>query len=619
MEKPPDKIEMPATDQAELKQAPVFNQAVFNSFFRTSPVGICISRPADAKFIEVNDTLARMFGYSREEMLSQTSLQLGLWAEVSERARLIELLQKQGMVQQFKARFRRKTGETGTMLVAAEMIQVDGQEHMLGIFSDVTATEQQNEELRRAKEAADVANRAKSAFLANMSHEIRTPMNAILGYAQLLQRDAGLPAEAKEKLTIISHSGQHLLALIEDVLEMSKIEAGRVSVQPICFNLPGMLGDLTSMFRLRTEAKGLEFKLIKDPELPRLVVADEGKFRQVLINLLGNAIKFTRDGRVELEVAVEREADRQWWLSARITDTGIGISAGELTKLFHQFEQTNADHKFNGGTGLGLAISREYARLMGGDITVTSQEGQGSCFHFRMPVREGEPEAGVESVNRERVIGLRPGQPPVQVLLADDNAPNRNWLKQLLQLIGCQVLEAADGEETIRVWEKWKPRLILMDLQMPVLDGFEATRRIKASPAGAETVIIALTATVLEESQRAILAAGAADVLGKPLEESQLFDKMHMHLGIDFLYENTLAAEALAAGPVLQAGQAAAVGKLPAALRMAMREAIANGDLEGFQTQLKEVAARDPALAGFLRPLAEQYDYDHLLGLLTQG
>jgi CheY-like chemotaxis protein len=433
----------------------------------------------------------------------------------------------------------------------------------------------------------------------------------------LLQRDQTLPADSKEKLTIISRSGQHLLALIEDVLEMSKIEAGRVSVQPVCFNLLGMLGDLTAMFRLRAEAKGLGFQVIEEPGLPRQIVTDEGKFRQVLVNLLGNAVKYTQQGRIELQIEVHRNEDRQLWLSTKVTDTGMGIAAEEIKKLFYQFENTAGDRKFTEGTGLGLAISREYARLMQGEITATSQMGQGSCFHFRLPIREGDHNDSVLPVKTRRVIGLRPGQPQVVVLLADDNVPNRNWLKQLLMLIGCQVLEAANGEEAIRLWEKWKPRLILMDLQMPVLDGFEATRRIKALAPDGDTIIIALTATVLEESRRAILLAGAADLLGKPMEESLLFDKMQAHLGMNFLYESEGTEEDVAVEVIPPERQREWVVRLPLALRNTLRNAIANGDLEGFEIQLKEVARHNPALARLLRPLAEEYDYDQLLRLLS--
>ena len=587
------------------------------TFFRACPVAICITRPADGRFVEFNDILLDMFGYAREDLLAKSSLQLGLWVEPADRAQVVQILREQSRVQQFKAKFRRKSGVIGTMLVAAELIELEGEEHILATFSDITGSEQQNEELRRAKEAADAANRAKSAFLANMSHEIRTPMNAILGYAQLMQRDPALPPDAQEKLNTISRSGQHLLALIEDVLEMSKIEAGRITVQPVCFNLRGMLGDLTAMFRLRAEAKGLIFTVREEGELPPLIVADEGKFRQVLVNLLGNAVKFTARGRVDLELQAHRDDHRQWWLKAKVTDTGPGIPPGELAKLFNQFEQAGGSGgKFNEGTGLGLSISREYARLMGGDVSVTSEEGRGSCFQLVMPIRQGDHLQDVKPVNTRRVVGLQPEQEPVLVLLADDNMPNRNWLKQLLLLIGCQVLEAANGEDAIAVWQKWKPHLILMDLQMPVLDGFEATRRIKTLPGGGETVIIALTATAQEESRRAILAAGAADLLGKPMEESLLFDKMQRHLKVKFIYESEAAGPAAgeAVPPVFHPEW---VATLPAALRAEMRDAIANGDLAGFERQLQAVAAHDPALARFLRPLAEQYDYDRLLRLLT--
>jgi len=258
MKPPPVKLEMPAIKRAELKLTPVFNQAVFDSMlFRASPAGISISRSTTGKYVEVNETLAAMLGYARAELLGRTSLELGIWVERADRVRLVALLEQNGKVRDFKARLRRKSGAIAIMQVAAELIEMEGREHLLAIYTDVTESERQHEELRRAKDAADAANRAKSAFLANMSHEIRTPMNAILGYAQLLHRDPALPPEAKEKLNIISRSGQHLLALIDDVLEMSRLEAGRVTVQPVCFNLPGMLNDLTSMFRLRMEAKGL--------------------------------------------------------------------------------------------------------------------------------------------------------------------------------------------------------------------------------------------------------------------------------------------------------------------------------------------------------------------------
>ena len=598
------------------QQALRHSEARWLTFLRANPVGISITLAENGRFVEVNQTLVSMFGHTREAMLGRTSVDLGIWAEPPDRQRLLEHLMQHGRVQGFKAPFRHQSGRLGVMQIAAELIFLDGQPHVLGICTDVTANELQNEELRRAKEAADVANRAKSAFLANMSHDIRTPMNAILGYAQLMQRDQALSPGAQEKLAIIRQSGQHLLALIEDVLEMSKIEAGRVRVQNEPFNLRGLLNDLAVMFRLRCTAKGLEFKLLEEGPLPSQVVADEVKLRRILLNLLGNSVKFTEKGSVQLQTTLTPHLD-QSWLSIKVADTGLGIGAEGLAKLFHQFEQTGIERASNQGTGLGLSISREYARLMGGDITVESQLGQGSVFHLIIPVGEGISLVPARQVSARRVMGLQPGQSPITVLVADDNATNRNWLKQLLMVIGCEVLEAENGKEAIQLWEKWHPQLVLMDLQMPVVDGLEATRRIKATLAGKATVVLAITAIVQEESQRAILTAGAADLLGKPLEEESLFEKMEAYLGVRFVYESATAPEALVDELTSGSFQVESLAKMPASLRVALHDAIANGDLAGFDKLLIKLADFDPALARLLRPLAEAYDYDQLLRLLS--
>ena len=317
----------------QAEQALRHSDARWLTFFRASPVGISITLPEDGRFVEVNETLVNMLGHARETLLGSTSLDLGIWVDPEDRERLMQTLMELGKVQQFKAPFRRKSGVVGMMQLAAELIFLNGLPHVLGIYTDITASEQQNEELRRAKEAADVANRAKSAFLANMSHDIRTPMNAILGYAQLMQRDQGLSAGAREKLAIINQSGQHLLALIEDVLEMSKIEAGRVSVSADSFNLAGLLNDLSVMFRMRATAKKLQFKLVTPSPLPRQIVADVGKLRQILVNLLGNAVKFTTEGLIELRPSITHNKS-QCWLSVIVSDTGPGISASALKKLF---------------------------------------------------------------------------------------------------------------------------------------------------------------------------------------------------------------------------------------------------------------------------------------------
>jgi two-component system sensor histidine kinase/response regulator len=313
-------------------------------------------------------------------------------------------------------------------------------------------------------------------------------------------RDPELGADAKANLKIIGRSGEHLLDLINDVLNMSKIEAGRTEVNPATFNLSGLLNDLAAMFRQRAGAKGLRFEMSADGAAEPYIVGDQGKIRQVLINLLGNAVKFTQLGLVGLHVTVEQRTTLEQssgglWLSARVEDTGSGITDEGQKKLFEPFSQTESALNTQEGTGLGLAISRKYARLMGGDITVSSHPGSGSVFRFEVPVGRGESGVTVRQSASRRVIAVRAGQETAKILVADDHLENRDWLVKLLTSIGFSVKSADNGEAAVRNWEEWSPRLILMDLHMPVMDGLEATRRIKADPRGKETCIVALTAS----------------------------------------------------------------------------------------------------------------------------
>ncbi|MEG4815467.1 GAF domain-containing protein [Microcoleus sp. K5-D4] len=458
--------------------------------------------------------------------------------------------------------------------------------------------------LQKAVVAADTANRAKSEFLSSMSHELRTPLNAILGFSQVMVRDSSLNNQHQQHLEIINRAGEHLLALINDILEMSKIEAGRSQLNESSFNLMRLLKTLEEMFRLKAKSKKLQLNLEVGDGVPHFVTADEGKLRQILINLVGNAIKFTERGSVTLRVknqvkeslgtktaefsdthtklddagsehsenlGVETAAiqKKPGWctgfnqsesladcdcvdanhlhpellrLQFEIEDTGLGIAAEEMNKLFEPFEQTKTGQKSQQGTGLGLPISRKFVQMMGGDITVSSTPELGSKFAFDIQISLATPSEIKILKPQKKVISLAPNQPEYRILVVDDRADNCLVIERLLSPLGLIVRAARDGEEAIAVWENWQPHLIWMDMQMPVMDGYEATRKIKAHPLGKQTVIVALTASAFEEERQTILGAGCDDFMRKPFEAKILFAKMEELLGVRYIYEESVDA-----------------------------------------------------------------------------
>mgnify|MGYP003546421880 FL=1 len=405
--------------------------------------------------------------------------------------------------------------------------------------------EKSSQQLQLKAQEAEAANLAKSSFLAHMSHELRTPLNAILGFSQLMWRDESITTQQKESLEMINRSGEHLLNLINDVLEMSKIEAGKISLNNEPFDLHWLLQTIQEMFQIRAEAKGLWFKFQLADNLPQYIVGDSHKLRQLLINLLSNAVKFTHTGGVTLQASTcsseglgfpKGSPSKQVQLCFEVTDTGQGIAKEELNKLFDPFVQTASGIQSQAGTGLGLAISRQFAKLMAGTIQVQSSLGVGSTFTFNIQVELADSPTK-ERKFIQRVKQLAPGQANYRIAVVDDRETNRLVLVKLLASVGFQPRTATNGQEAIALWQSWQPDLIWMDMRMPIIDGYEATRQIKQQSNVKRTIIIAITASAFEEQRAKILDAGCDDLVAKPFTEQVIFAKLTQHLGVKFIYQ----------------------------------------------------------------------------------
>ena len=502
------------------------------------------------------------------------------------------------------------------LLNARQIHRALGEERVILLaIEDITEKMRLERELALRTRDAEAANRAKSVFLANMSHEIRTPMTAILGFSQLMRRDPAATPEQLKHLDVINRSGEHLLTIINDILEISKIEAGRVILNPTTFDLHALVNDLETMFRVQTDAKKLRL-IVENGGMPCYVVADEAKVRQVLGNLLGNAVKFTETGCIALRARTSPREGAGLRLVAEVEDTGLGISEKDIAGLFQRFEQTESGQKVRTGTGLGLAISRGFARLMGGDITVKSQEGKGSVFHVEIDLTAGDV-SGVakEALDSRRVVGIGPGQPEYRLLIVDDSKENRDLLAQTLGPVGFELRQANDGAQAVREFQAWRPDLILMDLRMPVMDGREATRCIKSSPEGNETPIIVLTASSFEDGRKDMAAAGANGYIRKPFREAELFEAIARCLNVKYVYAEG-AADSLPQASAATTLSTEALSRLPRDLLGGIRAAASAANLKLLLTLTSRLESHDAQAAQGLRELANRYDYEAILRVL---
>ncbi len=550
----------------------------------------------------------------------------------------------------------------------------------LGVAKDVA---------EKARQSAETANRAKSEFLANMSHELRTPLNSILGFSQIMGRDPELTPDQNKYLSTITRSGEHLLELINDILEISKIEAEHVMLDETEFDLQQMLDALESMVYLRASAKSLILNFACTPEVPQYIRADSRRLRQILINFLSNAIKFTKQGSVTLRISCQESgvrvqgvddrvqrtevrgqttADRgqrsddgrqndtererpelpddrrqttdgserpqrttdkgQRTIYFEVEDTGSGIAPEEMAELFEPFSQTRSGRSAQEGTGLGLPISQKFVQLMGGEISVKSIIDQGSIFSFNIPITEVKA-ADVPQLRQERrVVGLTSSQEAFRILVVDDVEDNRALMLNLLETVGFETREAKNGQEAIQVWEAWEPHLIWMDMAMPVMDGHEATRRIRAlefkikhSTLKIKRIpIIALTAVAFSEEQEKMLVAGCDDIVHKPLREAEIFEAMHKHLGVRYTYEDEQEGgelpEKKMTADILSPDQ---LNDIPEDMLAEFEQALIGLNTDIIQSIIKRLLAHNNRLASSMMVLADDFQYDQILTFIQRA
>ncbi len=511
------------------------------------------------------------------------------------------------------------------------LVEYHESRHLLFIMHDSTDRKHAAEELSRAKEAAESANRAKSEFLANMSHELRTPLNAILGYAQIFQRDDALMERYGAQIDTIHRSGQHLLLMINDILDLSKIEADRLELELSPVNLSEFLSAFVKMMQMKAQSKGIEFRYDLRSPLSHTVIADERRLRQVLLNLLGNAIKFTESGWVALRIfAIPHDTELASQHAGRTTttrlcfeveDTGIGIASDQLQQIFLPFHQAGSRLLRGEGTGLGLTISQRLVHLMGSAIQVHSLVGEGSRFWFELtvPISQDAVKDAISPLTSEcrRVSGFRVPvgveRAPFRMLVADDLKANRDVLTTMLRSLHFEVHEADNGFDALHLAQMMKPDVIFLDLIMPIMDGFEFIHHIRNMPELKQTIIVVVSASVFEQNREDAVAAGGDDFLAKPLQFDTLLHCLQRHLHIEWQYD-----------AVVPAASALTVIRFPPQKELEqLRAAASSGDLTGVETLLAALRQEDAAsfmpFIAQIEQFLQHFEFEQILQFLSPG
>ena len=559
-----------ATEHGDAIEYEQYNRAVetmrqseeqFRTLAESTSMAMLVSHLDSGAIAYANTSAGTMLQRESQELINQ--LIPDLYFLESEWHDLQQHFLENQRVRDYEIRLRRNNKEPLWVLASLHLLWLKGEQVLLSTFYDITLlkkteialresetklreqanlleqrVEERTHALKLAKEAAESASRSKATFLANMSHELRTPLNAILGFAQLMLYDQDLNEQNQSDLQIICNSGHHLLTMINDILEMSKLEAGGIFLREQECDLTDIIDTAKDMLHLKALEKKLDFEVIIHPHTPRLIYTDEGKLRQILINLVGNAIKFTDLGHVYVRVFVQNNLH----LYFEVEDTGSGISDSEMATLFQPFVQTDSGRRSQEGTGLGLSISYNYVHLMGGQMSVSSKVGKGSTFSFYIPLKPLESNNSESIRSSTRVVGLQSNQTDYRILIAEDIRLNRQLLTRILTPLGVEVREVNNGIEAIAVWQSWSPHLIWMDARMPMLNGSEAASAIRAIEAernipDAERVkMIALTASLVNSQEEDLSTYGFDGFVTKPFTEDLVFEEMARHLNLQYVY-----------------------------------------------------------------------------------
>jgi len=603
------------------------SEAKWRHLIEANIIGILFT-DFESRIVEANDAFLQMLGYSREELeTGQLHLDVIIpdYRQEVYQQRLKQILTDK-VLPLHENEYLHKNGTRIPVIIGITLLEEVHQ--VVAFVLDLTQQKQTEFELQKAKEQAEMASRAKSTFLTNMSHELRTPLNAILGFTQLMVRDSTLASHHREKLNIVNRNGEHLLQLINDILSISKIEANRMTLEEKIFDLYQFVEEVKDTFELRATSKGLQLMVERSPNLPQYLQTDERKLRQVLINLLDNAIKFTDQGSITLKIKpldlilnpVSNPSDYR--IQFQVQDTGEGMTPEELETIFDAFVQTSSGQKFEQGTGLGLPISRRFVELMGGEITVNSQLGIGSCFEFTICVQP------IDSANltfpqpRYQVIGLDPQQPQYRILIVEDSQANGQWLAKLLRSVGFDVEEADQGEKALSLVESYNPHLIWMDMGMSGINGYQATQEIRAKKAQTLLTtppnfdpfpkIIAVSASVFEEERQKAIIAGCDDFVGKPVTENLIWEMLKKHLGVKYRVEGSKLHKA-EPHEIQDAVIVQALTTLPPELlnQLAMETQI--GDSEKLLSLLAQIPTSQTFLINTLTELINNFEFELIL------